>query len=195
MSNRFPNKKALRDLHEFVEESMNKPLDPEFVEDIAQASNLPAVVDRSYSPMLAKDIPAEMMQALPILGAILQHYPFVKEQDTDGNYLPEAVEHNMVSQAKLAGDLYILMNAAGLTKLGHSALEELMCLTPRMNKYLGIDDGKTKTIELERVRVSERDYSSTEGGDQEIKETFKATRKRKPAGKSRITRKRRINSR
>lgn len=158
---------------------------------MSDKKNLPAVViDQDFSPLISKDIPAEMMEAMPILGAILQHYPFVKEQDNEGNYLPEAVEHNMVSQAKLAGDLYILINAAGLGKLGSGALEQLMCLTPRMNAFLGIDDGKTKTIELQGRRVSEGDHTPTEGGDQKIAKKSKTARKRKASPRQRGRKKR-----
>lgn len=143
-------------------------------------NNLPALIeDEDFSPVLSKDIPSEIMEALPILGAILKQYPFVKEQDGDGNYLPQAVEQNMLTQAKLAGDLYILMNAAGLTQLGQGSLEQLMCLTPRMQDFLGIDNGQNKTIELEGRRVPERDNSSTKSRNKKASKKSKATRKRK----------------
>lgn len=142
--------------------------------------NLPALIeDQDFSPVLSREIPAEIMEAMPLLGAILKNYPFVKEKDEDGNYLPDAVEQNMLSQAKLAGDLYVLTKVAGLTQLGKGSLEELMCLTPRMEAFLGIENGKSKTIELEGRRIPERDHSEAEFRDTTLTEANKAPRKRK----------------
>lgn len=127
--------------------------------------------NKELVPMLAKDIDPGIAKSMPLLGAILKNYPFVKEEDDNGDLIPLAVENNMLSQARLAGDLYVLMNVAGLTKLGKGSLEQLMCLTPRMQDYLGVDSsGQSKTLIGQSRRVSEGDHKETEIRDPESTE-------------------------
>lgn len=151
---------------------------------MSDKKNLPATKE-SLVPVKRENISQELADANPLLEAIVSKYQFYEEQDDKGNYVPEAVERNMLAEAKLSGDLYDVIRTLALPTTKKTALEELMTLTPRMEEFLGIDNGKNKTIELTGKRVSEGDNKRTEGRNKKTATKGKTTRKRRAISRTR----------
>lgn len=176
---------------DLLDERESEELIDEVIDEVLKeetSKNLPSIRE-TLVPVDQKLVPQELIEMVPLIGDVVAKYPFYKETDEQGDYIPEAVEQNMLSEGKLAGDLYVLSKAFNLTTLGKGALDELMCLTPKMKEYLGIDDGKSKTIELEGRRVSSGNNKTTKSRNKKAKKTSKTTRKTKSVAKSRTRRK------